>query len=286
MTYLIHHGIRGQKWGKRNGPPYPLKGSDYSVTEKKYMGRRSNQKNSLRNKRHFDDTLKEGSKVGTLSFDENRTQGVDMFYATWDKHDRDQYMSLFNTPVKDTETGKKTYKFMIENKLKKDMHVASEDSAVEAFKSLVKNDRDFSNFVMDESRMQSHFVTSKYKFSGYREARDTLKKVREEGHELTDKDLRTIYRMFNYVIPSDGGGNSREAKDVMNQRMKFFKELKKQGYGAVLDTNDSIYGGFKARSPIIVFDMESIIPDNVSRTKYSQVVASRARFAISKMLGG
>ena len=22
--YLIHHGIPGQKWGDRNGPPYPL----------------------------------------------------------------------------------------------------------------------------------------------------------------------------------------------------------------------------------------------------------------------
>lgn len=23
-SYLFHHGIKGQKWGKRNGPPYPL----------------------------------------------------------------------------------------------------------------------------------------------------------------------------------------------------------------------------------------------------------------------
>lgn len=23
---LYHHGIKGQKWGKRNGPPYPLSG--------------------------------------------------------------------------------------------------------------------------------------------------------------------------------------------------------------------------------------------------------------------
>lgn len=23
-AYLIHHGIRGQKWGEKNGPPYPL----------------------------------------------------------------------------------------------------------------------------------------------------------------------------------------------------------------------------------------------------------------------
>lgn len=23
--YLAHHGVKGQKWGVRNGPPYPLK---------------------------------------------------------------------------------------------------------------------------------------------------------------------------------------------------------------------------------------------------------------------
>lgn len=23
-NYLEHHGVDGQKWGKRNGPPYPL----------------------------------------------------------------------------------------------------------------------------------------------------------------------------------------------------------------------------------------------------------------------
>ena len=28
--YISHHGIKGQKWGKRNGPPYPL-GSDIST---------------------------------------------------------------------------------------------------------------------------------------------------------------------------------------------------------------------------------------------------------------
>lgn len=35
---LYHHGIKGQKWGQRNGPPYPLDASDHSAAEKKAMG--------------------------------------------------------------------------------------------------------------------------------------------------------------------------------------------------------------------------------------------------------
>lgn len=288
MAFLVHHGIRGQKWGKRNGPPYPLKGSDYSETEKKYMGKKSSLKNSRRNKLHFDDTIKEGTTIATLARTKDRTENTDMFYAAWDKLDRDRYMMAFNTPVKDAQSGKNTYKFLIENKAKTDMHVASEDSAVEVFKSLVKNDRDFSNFIRDEDRMQKHFVDSRYKFKGYREAREALDSMRDENHELTDADLRKIYRMFNYVIPSDAGGNSREARDVLNQRTKFFKELKKQGYGAVLDSNDALYGGtaMQVRSPIIVFDMASIIPSKVTQTKYSDVAVSTIKFTVGKMLGG
>ena len=34
QNYLAHHGILGQKWHKRNGPPYPLDASDHSKSEK------------------------------------------------------------------------------------------------------------------------------------------------------------------------------------------------------------------------------------------------------------
>lgn len=33
--YLAHHGIQGQKWGKKNGPPYPLAPSAHSQAEKR-----------------------------------------------------------------------------------------------------------------------------------------------------------------------------------------------------------------------------------------------------------
>lgn len=36
--YLEHHGIKGQKWGVRNGPPYPLKEGAHSASERKAGG--------------------------------------------------------------------------------------------------------------------------------------------------------------------------------------------------------------------------------------------------------
>ena len=35
VNYLAHHGIKGQKWGVKNGPPYPLKDTSHTTSEKK-----------------------------------------------------------------------------------------------------------------------------------------------------------------------------------------------------------------------------------------------------------
>ena len=39
--YISHHGILGQRWGKKNGPPYPLGSGDHSASEKKAGWRKS-----------------------------------------------------------------------------------------------------------------------------------------------------------------------------------------------------------------------------------------------------
>lgn len=294
MEQLAHHGILNQKWGVRHGPPYPLGGGDYSPSQRRAIRNKRKAGNSIYNKRHFDEVLKaDKTTLSTLSYDRDRTKNTDMFYATHNVLDKHQYNALFNRPIPRTvydENGNPIgtgnfMKYRIDNSLKKDIKVASEDSGAEVFRELFKKDRDFYNFVMDEDRMQSYFVSDKYKFKGYREVRQVLEKMKQGDYTPTADELQIVYRMFNYVIPYDGAGDARKGKDVTTQRTKFFNACKEAGYGAVLDTNDAIYGGFKAKSPVIVFDMEQVVPKDVYQTKMIDQKFSDLVFVGRKLLG-
>lgn len=48
---LAHHGIDGQKWGVRNGPPYPLDSGSKSASERKYRTDKGYHKNKPNKKK-------------------------------------------------------------------------------------------------------------------------------------------------------------------------------------------------------------------------------------------
>lgn len=55
---LYHHGIKGQEWGHKNGPPYPLDKSDYSAAERKASTGNVSSGNSKSGKRINKETIK------------------------------------------------------------------------------------------------------------------------------------------------------------------------------------------------------------------------------------
>lgn len=267
-----------------------LGGGDYSESERKAILKKRRQRNSIYNKQHFDEILdKNKITLTTLSYDKDRTKNTDMFFATHDIFDKHQYNALFNRKIPKDVTDERgnvigteyILKYRIDNSIKNDIKVASEDSSAKEFIKLYNKDRDFYNFVVD--RMKNYFQEDRYKFKGYREAKQTLDKINKKNYTPTSNDLQMIYRMFNYIIPYNG--EERGGKDVLTQRTKFFNECKKDGYGAILDVNDAIYGGFKAKSPVIVFDMEQIIPKNITNTKMSEKQFSKLMLFGRKALG-
>ena len=238
-------------------------------------------------KRHIDTVLNAGQILSTLSFDPDRTKGVDMMYATHQKRDMTFYGAFFNTPIHElldkngNIIGRGTFlKKQIKNTTIDPIRVASEDSGARVFIKLFRNDPDFSDFVLNPEKMLKRFdaaPNNPRRFKGYRDSIRILERIKNSDN-VSNSDLAKIYRLFNFVIP-----NTDEA--TISQRAKFFNALYNAGFGAVLDTNDLIYGGFHARSPVIVFDMAKIVPSQIYQTTMKDRKLNILKALTNKVLG-
>lgn len=69
---LYHHGIEGQRWGVRNGPPYPLKESFSTRVGRKRAERRVNRIEKVTKKKIASASL--NKQLSSLHMEELRTQ--------------------------------------------------------------------------------------------------------------------------------------------------------------------------------------------------------------------
>ena len=117
--YIAHHGILGMKWGKQNGPPYPLGSGDHSKSEKS-----SGWKKSLgggRNEEMYDrkKKFKAANKVATVPKKESGQQKANS--KTTDNQDDVKFLeSSFKTADKFSRPDRKRYNKIIKDTCKND----------------------------------------------------------------------------------------------------------------------------------------------------------------------
>lgn len=260
MSYLVHHGIKGQKWGVRHGPPYPLDKSDYSSLEKKAIWRASSAKRTEQSdfKKGLTDKQKKYIKIGAAAVGVTLLAcGGIYLYKRTNPHYK--YSEFIGSPLKDTLD-----KFSSSNgvRFKKGtvfQRITNSDNEEYIDRGSTYVSKYFSDNMKYKSRMpsESHNYGAemyKYKLKSKTEikapsSRETAELFLKLNPDATHADFMNF---INFDIREKG-----------YDRNEFVKELKKLGFNAVIDEND--YGWTK--KPLILLDPS----DSVSISKISKL---------------
>lgn len=230
--YLMHHGIEGQKWGVRHGPPYPLD------RQKEVTGRNSNNSKSQKKAKdewgvrkldvdkNGDLSLKKGTIVKRISLSKADPTYDNKKYVSINQEDHSQWSSYMGEGYikRNLTTYEQTYI------LNKDLKIMSSEKQGKLYLEMMEDDVNFYNSsVLDASEV----IQEMGPMNG-----DILHPTVAEASELISR---------NIALQTD------TAK-------RFIKRVEDLKYDAVFDT----HGTNTAKLPIIVFN-----PDE-NMTKYKE----------------
>lgn len=298
---LYHHGVKGQKWGVRryqyaDGTLTPAGKKRYSdsggstrITEKRVTTILSMKvteavktvQTQITGKQYVDTYLKSGTTFARIQTSKEFEKFA--FYATYKKSDSDKYMGLFgknltsraaaaarqaeNTAnasgseedlktakeLRDYATNMKVYQLKLE--ATKKLKVPSDDNAGDITAKLLR-EKEFKDNVIasiEDSKAKMKRPTQQILF---KQAQNALVKNPER---LTRSEKIAIYKALNLSL------TNHNAQEIAAQN-RFYGELKKKGYNALLDYNDREYSSYHAKRPMIVFDVDSVRLKSVTET--------------------
>ena len=305
---LSHHGILGQKWGKRNGPPYPLDAQDHSAREKKVGWRRSLTKGKANKKEGVfareERRLVEGYKKRGFSEKDAKsyaktavtvekvllaagaialTAAVGYGAYKYSKYAMDGKVAVGQVMQRVSKDGTTKLHDIFFASANEHDHIRYEKlyggqirQGVygSGFKpKLLKLVSDGEIKVASEKNAIKVFKDTILNNKDFRDA-----VVKEEAHsqlsKLNSKGWKELYETFN--------ANALMGLNQNGGAKPFYDALKSKGYGAIQDINDMKFSGYNAKNPLIIFDAGSVKVSSVKDINSSVWDVIGEEFAINR----
>lgn len=325
-NYLSHYGIKGQKWGVRryqyaDGTLTPAGKKRYSDTTNQNVAERVSKimrskvkdvvntaRTQITGKQYVDTYLKQGTTFARIQTSKEFENFA--FYATYKKADTDKYMGLFGKnlttranaeatraekvsnatgdindiarakELRDKSNNMKVYQLKLESTKK--LRVPSDENAAHITANLLKESQFKSDVIasIQDSKEKMRRPSQQILF---KQAQNALEK---DPSRMSTSEKISVYKALNLSL------TNHNAQEISAQN-RFYGELKKKGYNALLDYNDKEYSSYHAKRPMIVFDTDSVKLQSVTETNpkivdklYKKYNAERvAKESIASTLG-
>lgn len=210
MTYLSHHGIKGQQWGVKHGPPYPISDSNGEVT------------------------ISKGTKIYRVSrYIEAQSKGH--AYVTYLKEDRERYRGFFAAKLKVTDLKSPVY--AVEMEAKTELRSPSKKTRLETFKEMYRDDPEIRKRLGDYHKEQEWNTVTPLPKKYYEWRYSNLKedKIPTKGYDVFKKSLggdeyirseyfnRLSAKGYNFVRDDQDAGYLGTAPSIIFDREAVLK---------------------------------------------------------------
>lgn len=244
MRWLAHHGVKGQQWGVRNGPPYPIE----------------------------DKVLKAGTKLSNVSSVKSTSQYLKCLntgkrwiytYVSDNVWDKNIYEGPFADYLSTTRKQGQIYKHNYE--VKKDLKMPTSNERMAVMKNMMKtNDAG----ILDDMDKRA----------------DLLRKYIKWGNKLTpaltkasqfnskDKKDKEYYEKAKYVF------DNLMEYSIAQPSTRRYSEIMAEKYDAMVDDNNVNIYNF-AQDPIIIFKVDEALKAVGNRNVFTGQISGKPLYA-------